>query len=72
MVLIRLESFLGYGNGSFTNEMILSTETFIPSLVAVDDFNTDGGQDITVIYSMNDSIQIFLSNGDRTFSDSTM
>ena len=60
---------LGYGNGSFANEMIYSTGVGSnPQHVIVDDFNRDNQLDIAITNPRNDSIIVLLGNGNGSFS----
>ena len=59
----------GYGNGTFGNPMIFSTDDTTYWLsVAVDDFNNDSRLDIAVTNPNKQSISIFFGYGNRTFS----
>jgi hypothetical protein len=51
--------FLGFGNGSFANQMTYSTGSYSIS-VAVGDFNNDRKLDFAVINNGTDSLKILL------------
>ncbi|CAF1265964.1 unnamed protein product [Adineta ricciae] len=61
--------FLNLGNGSFGEQMIVSTAPYChPFLLLGEDLNKDGKQDlITIGYSMENMVILF-GNGDGTFS----
>jgi hypothetical protein len=60
--------FLGYGNGSFTNQTTYPTDSF-PSSVAVEDFNNDTILDIAVSNHGSDNVGVLLGYGDGTFEN---
>ena len=58
----------GYGDGTFTATMVLSTGSYsFPRWIVVNDFNHDNHLDIAVLNSGNYNIGIFLGNGNGTF-----
>jgi hypothetical protein len=60
---------LGYGNGSFANQMAYSTGSgSFPSCIMVGDFNNDHYLDIIVANSDTDNVGIFLGYGNGTFA----
>jgi FG-GAP-like repeat/Abnormal spindle-like microcephaly-assoc'd, ASPM-SPD-2-Hydin len=62
--------FKGNGNGSFGNrsELFLPTSAYDPVGMVAADFNGDGKPDLAVIASQHGNVNIFLGNGDGTFS----
>jgi hypothetical protein len=61
--------FLGYGNGSFTNQTTFSTGfDSDPYSVAVDDFNGDTISDIVVTNHATNTLGVFLGYGNGTFT----
>ena len=65
--------FLGYGNGSFANQTMLSTGAeSLPSSVAFGDLNNDTILDIVVANSGSDSVGIFLGYGNGSFAHQTV
>lgn len=71
--------FLGNGDGTFhsvraylpiTISQGISTNLPVPQTVGFGDFNGDGKKDMAVIDSANNSVTIFLNNGDGTFKES--
>jgi hypothetical protein len=62
--------FLGYGNGSFTNQTSYSTSSgFSPRSVAVTDFNNDTILDIVIAYQDSNNLGVFLGHGNGTFAN---
>ncbi|CAF4756631.1 unnamed protein product [Rotaria sp. Silwood1] len=62
--------FLGYGNGSFTNQTVYSTGSgSYPFSVAVGDFNNDNIIDIVVVNQGTNTVGLFLGYGDGTFAN---
>ncbi|CAF1085715.1 unnamed protein product [Adineta ricciae] len=62
--------FYNYGNGSFKNQIIYSTNTgSYPRCIAISDFNNDNYPDVVVANSGLNNIGIFLNNGNETFTD---
>jgi predicted nucleotidyltransferase len=61
--------FLGYGNGTFSNQTTYSTTRGSwPTDVVVGDLNNDGRLDIVVTLLSDFGIIVFLGNGNGTFS----
>ncbi|CAF3221632.1 unnamed protein product [Rotaria sp. Silwood2] len=61
--------FLGYGNGSFTNQTTYSSgSNSDPYSVAVDDFNNDTIPDIVVANHGTNNLGVFLGYGNGTFT----
>jgi hypothetical protein len=62
--------FLGFGNGSFTNQMIFSTGDWSsPTSVAVGDFNNDLYSDIVVSNYYSDNVGVFFGFGNGSFAE---
>lgn len=59
--------FLGHGNATFSNQMVISTGTSRPVTIAIGDFNADGKMDIIVVNYGTDSFDIFLGFCNGTF-----
>jgi hypothetical protein len=60
--------WFGYGNGSFTELIMLPTNSYsFPTCVVTDDFNSDSYMDIVVVNQGNYNLGIFLGEGDGTF-----
>jgi hypothetical protein len=65
----NLGIFLGYGNGSITNQTKYSTGlSSSPYSVAVGDFNNDTILDIVIANYGNNKLGIFLGRGNGTFA----
>jgi hypothetical protein len=62
--------FLGYGNGSFANQLIYSID-YSPWSVVGGDFNHDTIMDIAVTDYANDNVAIYLGCGNGTFVNHT-
>ncbi|CAF1190267.1 unnamed protein product [Rotaria sp. Silwood1] len=63
---------LGYGNGSFRNQMSYSTgSNSFPLSVTVGDFNHDNWLDFAVVNYATSNLGIRLGHGDGTFSNQT-
>jgi hypothetical protein len=61
--------FLGFGNGTFSNQTTYSTGiNSAPNSITQGDFNNDSRLDIAVSNYVNNSVGIFLGYGDGTFS----
>jgi hypothetical protein len=59
---------LGFGNGSFANQVTYSTGPLsFPNSIVVSDVNSDGRLDIIATNNNGNSISIFVGNGDGTF-----
>jgi hypothetical protein len=62
--------FLGYGNGSFANQLTYSTgDGSLPYSVAVGDFNNDNRLDVVVANFNTNNIGIFLGYGNGSFAN---
>lgn len=60
----------GDRNGDFSDQLIYSTRSdFLPSSLAVGDFNNDHYVDIVVVNSATDSLNILLGYGNGTFAN---
>ncbi|CAF1482548.1 unnamed protein product [Rotaria sordida] len=59
---------LGYGNGSFQNQMTYSTGSY-PQSVAVGDFNNDTRLDIVVANSNSPDVSVLLGYGNGSFQN---
>ncbi len=64
----NVDIFLGYGNGSFSNQTTYSTDSS-PSSVAVDDFNNDTILDIVIANHGSNNLGILLGHGNGTFAN---
>ena len=68
----NLGIFLGFGNGTFSNQTTYSTgDGTKPLSIAVGDFNNDSQLDIVVANGMTNNVGIFLGHGNGTFSSQT-
>ena len=64
--------FIGYGNGSFKDQIIYSTKgKSNPVVVATGDFNNDNRLDIVVANLNGNNVDFFLGYGNGTFSNKT-
>jgi hypothetical protein len=63
--------FLGYGNGSFRNQVTYSTGSS-PWSVAVGDLNNDSQLDIVVANSIDNSVSVLLGYRNGTFLNQTI
>ncbi|CAF1004333.1 unnamed protein product [Adineta steineri] len=64
--------FVGYGNGSFTDQKTYSTrEAAYPQYVTVGDFNNDNQLDIVVVNNYGDNIDIFFGYRNGSFGNQT-
>ncbi|CAF4188254.1 unnamed protein product, partial [Adineta steineri] len=62
--------FLGYGNGTFTNQTTFNTSYFSrPSAVISGDFNNDSRLDIAVSLESSGGIGVLIGRGNGTFFD---
>jgi hypothetical protein len=59
--------FLGYGDGTFSNQAIVSTGSSRPLFIITSDFNDDNRSDIAVANDGTNSVSIFLGYGDGSF-----
>lgn len=65
--------FLGYGNGSFSNETIYTTEGISnPATVVIADMNRDTHLDVIVADSLANNFSIFYGDGNGEFLNSTI
>lgn len=62
---------LGYGNGSFRNAIIMSTNEDYPSCITTDDLNNDRILDIVFINRLACSVGVLLGLGNATFGNIT-
>lgn len=70
LLLDSVGVFMGYGNGSFANEIMYSTSSGSrPSSVTVGDFNNDHRLDIAVANTNTQNIGIFFGNANGTFEN---
>jgi hypothetical protein len=68
----NLGVFLGYGDGTFSSQVIYSTGSGSgPHSVATGDVNNDSRLDIVVANFWTNNVGIFLGHGDGTFSNQT-
>ncbi|CAM4908496.1 unnamed protein product [Rotaria socialis] len=68
----NLGIFLGYGNGTFSDQMTYPTgDGSLPQTVVIGDVNNDGHLDLIITNSLNGNVGIFLGHGDGTFSNQT-
>jgi hypothetical protein len=68
----NLGIFLGYGNGTFSSQVIYSTGSGSgPHSVATGHFNNDSQLDIVVANFWTNNVGFFLGHGDGTFSNQT-
>jgi hypothetical protein len=63
--------FLGYGNGSFANQVTYSAGSY-PYSVAVSDFNNDNQLDIVVANHGTNNLAVFLGHGNGTFANAIL
>jgi hypothetical protein len=66
----KVQIWLGNGKGNFQQRAChgpCPSASYLPSQVAVTDFNADGNDDIWVVNG-DDSVTVFLGKGDGTFS----
>ncbi|CAF3084775.1 unnamed protein product [Rotaria sp. Silwood2] len=62
--------FLGYGNGTFTSQMVYSTGNgSIPRMLTISDLNNDNRLDIAVVNFGANNVGIFFGYGDGTFTE---
>ena len=67
--LIRQVSLLlNQGNGVFTDDTVYDLPDTQPEGVVAGDLDGDGDLDLVVASAVNDTVQILLNNGDRTFA----
>jgi hypothetical protein len=59
---------LGYGNGSFANQLTYSTGSS-PYSVAIGDFNNDNREDIVVANYHSDNVSVLLGYGNGSFAN---
>ena len=61
--------FVGYGNGSFTNQTAFSsTDALLPTCIAVEDINNDRCLDIVVANSGSNNVGLLLGHCNGTFA----
>ena len=67
-----IDTFLGFGDGSFHNQFTFSTglDSF-PTVLAAGDFNNDHHIDLVVVNSANDNIMILFGVGNGSFPNRT-
>ena len=66
----NLGIFIGYGNGTFSSQIIYSTGFGSkPHSIAIGDFNNDSRLDIVVANPFTNNIGVFMGHGDGTFSN---
>jgi hypothetical protein len=65
--------FLGYGNGSFSNQTTFTTGfNSQPYSLAIGDFDNDTSLDIIIANHGTNNVDVFLGQGDGTFTDIMM
>jgi hypothetical protein len=69
---LRQYLFLGFGNGTFSDQTTYPTgQNSAPKAIAIGDFNNDSRLDIVVAYGGSDNIGIFLGYDSGTFASVT-
>ncbi|CAF3864097.1 unnamed protein product [Rotaria sp. Silwood1] len=64
--------FLGYGNATFSNQNIITTNTSRPLSIAIGDFNSDTHMDIAVVNYGTNSIGVLIGFGNCSFAHPTI
>ncbi|CAF0766162.1 unnamed protein product [Adineta steineri] len=63
----EIEIFLDFNNETFVNRIKLSTGNLIPFNIIVGYFNKDNHLDLAILYSLNDSLSLWMGSGTGTF-----
>ncbi|CAF2417401.1 unnamed protein product [Rotaria sp. Silwood2] len=63
--------FLGYKNGTFANQKVVSLGSSRPFFITIGDFNNDNQMDIAVANYGTNTVGILLGNGNGSFQDQT-
>jgi hypothetical protein len=63
-----VQILLGNGDGTFTPVAMSTPTAFLPTSIAVADFNQDGIPDLAVLVPYSETVTIMLGNGDGTFT----
>jgi predicted nucleotidyltransferase len=61
--------FLGYGDGTFAEQMVYSTNSYSPISIAIGDFNNDSRLDIVVANPYDNNIGISFGFGNGSFGE---
>ena len=62
---------LGYGNGSFYNPLLISTDGDVPNTFTIGDLNSDGRVDIVYTSDSFSNVGVLLGQGNGTFGTVT-